>query len=289
MNDSDRSMALAFEPGGGSVEIEEIDLDPTGQIHFQGSAAALYARLDAVLERWSFAAGAEDQAVPSTIQREVLDRAGYFEAFAGVALRADRDPDKPDAFLPPAACYHVYAKLAGQRLSGPRSLALATTCGREESRAVDDPGRLRRFRMRELVFLGGADWVAAARDDWMGRTVAFAGQLGLSGSIAEATDTFFGRPGRGRRLIQQIKKLKYELRMDAGRAGALAVASFNLHESFFTNRFDIAMADGSPAASGCVAFGIERWTLACLAQLGEDGPAALRGLIERAGGLGDDL
>jgi hypothetical protein len=69
-------------------------------------------------------------------------------------------------------------------------------------------------------------------------------------------------------LIQQLKNLKYELRMDAGVAGRVAAASFNLHESFFAERFDIRLADGGPAASGCVAFGIERWMLACLAQLG---------------------
>lgn len=97
----------------------------------------------------------------------------------------------------------------------------------------------------------------------MTRASELARSLGLDGSLEAATDTFFGDPGRGRRLLQQLKRLKYELRMNAGGV-VLAVSSFNLHESFFTSRFDIAMADGTTAASGCAAFGIERWALAYL-------------------------
>jgi hypothetical protein len=102
----------------------------------------------------------------------------------------------------------------------------------------------------------------------MDRVTRFAGSLGLSGALAPATDMFFGNGGRGRRLMQQLKVLKYELSMNAGAGGVLAVSSFNLHGTFFTSRFDIRMADGSPAASGCAAFGIERWALAYLAHHG---------------------
>jgi hypothetical protein len=79
--------------------------------------------------------------------------------------------------------------------------------------------------------------------------------------------------------MQQLKNLKYELRVDAGSAGRLAIASFNLHETFFTGRFNIGpMSDGSATATGCVAFGIERWTLACLAQ---HGPTNIDALVDR--------
>ena len=48
----------------------------------------------------------------------------------------------------------------------------------------------------------------------------------------------------------------------------VAAASFNLHERFFGESFDIRLLDGQPAASACVAFGLERWTLAFLAAHG---------------------
>jgi hypothetical protein len=218
-------------------------------------------QLDADLERLAVAAGAVPMPVPDTIPREVLQRAEHFDAFPGLAIRAGEDGT---SFVPPAACYHVYHSLEGALLDAPKLVTLAATCGRNEPRAADDPGRLRQFRMREVVFIGPPDWVARTRDDLMTKIMAFAVEHGLSGAIEPATDTFFGDPGRGRRLIQQLKNLKLELKMDAGPAGVLAVASFNLHESFFTSRFHIRMADGLPAASGCAAFGIERWSLAYL-------------------------
>jgi hypothetical protein len=218
-------------------------------------------RLDADLEQLAVAAGAVPMSVPDTIPREVLQRAEHLDAFPGLAVRAG---DDGTAFVPPAACYHVYRHLERALLDAPKLVTLAVSCARNEPPAADDPGRLRQFRMREVVFIGAPDWVARSRNEWMTRTMAFAAARGLAGAMEPATDTFFGNPGRGRRLIQQLKNLKYELRMDAGPAGVLAVASFNLHESFFTSRFHIRMADGSPVASGCAAFGIERWSLAYL-------------------------
>ena len=50
----------------------------------------------------------------------------------------------------------------------------------------------------------------------------------------------------------------------------LAIASFNDHELFFGDAFGISLADGMPAWTGCVAFGLERWLLAVLASYGVD-------------------
>lgn len=217
--------------------------------------------IDAGLERMAIDSGAEQLVADVTIPREVLARAGHFDAFPGMAVPAS--PDET-SFFAPAACYHVYARLAGARLDAPRSFTLLTTCAREEVARPIGPGRLRHFRMREVVFVGRPAWVASARDDWMKRAEGLASSLGLSGTMEEATDMFFGPGDRGRRLIQQMKKSKYELRMNAGAAGELAVASFNLHETFFTERFDIRLEDGTRAASGCAAFGLERCALAHL-------------------------
>ena len=235
-------------------------------------AAAIEARIDAEIARIAGESGAGLFAPPPAISRDVLERCAHFESFPGMAIPAERD----DAFLTPAACYHVYPQLQGRRLVEPYLATLVANCGRNERDAGDVPGRLREFRMREIVFIGPSAWVSQTRDEWMTRGSKLARSLGLDGSLEAATDTFFeeqrdrragsgGSPGRGRRLLQQLKRLKYELRMDAGGA-VLAVSSFNLHESFFTSRFEIAMADGAPAASGCAAFGIERWALAYLSR-----------------------
>jgi hypothetical protein len=76
---------------------------------------------------------------------------------------------------------------------------------------------------------------------------------------------------RGRRLLQQLKELKYELSVPVSVAvPALAISSFNLHEAFFSRRFGYKLRGNLEAYSACVAFGLERWALALVAQLGPE-------------------
>jgi hypothetical protein len=129
--------------------------------------------------------------------------------------------------------------------------------------------------MREVVFLGPTLWVQQQRQEWRERVSHFARGLGLEGEIALANDPFFGNGGRGKKLLQQLKELKYELRLPLAAGQSTAVASFNLHDTFFGERFGITLADGATAHTGCVAFGLERWTLAFLAQRGPDAAVEL--------------
>ena len=69
-------------------------------------------------------------------------------------------------------------------------------------------------------------------------------------------------------MLQRIKALKHELIVRFPNGRSLAVASFNNHERFFGDSFGITLESGEVAASGCVAFGIERWLLAVLAANG---------------------
>jgi hypothetical protein len=124
--------------------------------------------------------------------------------------------------------------------------------------------------MREIVFVGSAGWVREQRQEWMDRILAFAQSLRLAVQLDLATDSFFADgEARGRKLLQQIKSLKFELRAHMGAEGApLAISSFNLHERFFSRRFGLRLDDGTDAYSGCVAFGLERWALALAVTLG---------------------
>ena len=86
--------------------------------------------------------------------------------------------------------------------------------------------------------------------------------------------------------MQQAGALKHELQLAVDADGrSVATASFNHHHDFFGTRFAIRLADGSPAHSGCVAFGLERWVLGVLAQLGPteaDWPAGARAWLREA-------
>jgi seryl-tRNA synthetase len=125
--------------------------------------------------------------------------------------------------------------------------------------------------MREIIVLGTRDQVEAQRRSLVRQVGELVTRLGLDASIDPATDPFFTAGDEGRRLMQQAGSLKHELLLTVDATGrTIAAASFNHHHDYFGTRFDISLADGAPAHSGCVAFGLERWVLAVLAQLGVD-------------------
>jgi seryl-tRNA synthetase len=235
--------------------------------------------------------GACDEWMPAAaLDLATLARARYFESFPqwltlAAHLREDaesltsvaesKDPAAAarsacapaGVALPPAVCYHVYAALAGRVLDQPAAITAQGTCWRHEGDRLRPLARGWAFAMREGVCVGDADAVLAFRERGIARGLALAGALGLHARLQEATDPFFRPTARGRELLQRLKGLKQELLLPVG-GEEVAAASFNLHEGFFGEAFDIRLPDGSPAASGCVAYGIERWLLAFLAAHG---------------------
>ena len=174
------------------------------------------------------------------------------------------------AVLAPAVCYHAYPEFEGRTI-GPEPVFL-TACGRcyrYEGGNHVPLERLWEFTMREIIVLGTRDQVEAVRQSLVRQAADFVTALELEGAIAIASDPFFTAGDEGRRLMQQAGALKHELQLAVDADGrSVATASFNHHHDFFGIRFRIRLADGSPAHSGCVAFGLERWVLAVLAQLG---------------------
>lgn len=252
---------------------------PDGRLSLRHTAAGLHRWFGGRFLQMAADAGAEEYRFGSAILRETLARAGYLEAFPDGATTIADEGNGHGYCLSPAVCYHAYEQLAGRRFVRPVTLTAESSCFRAADRQAGGAGRLWEFTMREVVFVGEPEWVAARRDEWMPRVGDFAASLGLDGSLEPATDLFFGDAGRGKRLLQQVKGLKYELRLGAGTA-ALPVASFNLHETFFGRRFAMTLESGADAHSACVAFGVERWVLAYLEQ---QGPAAAEALIRHGG------
>lgn len=271
MTSETREAAFVPGPVAELLRRNELALAGNGCVVLAGLPLALLRWFDAQFSRLAASSGAEEYRFPSLIARETLARAGYFEAFPDGATGVHAPGHDGSHLLSPAVCYHCYALLADQTLEEPCVLTCVGTCHRHEGGAYEPLARLWEFTMREVVFLGPAAWVARQREEWIERVRDLARSLGLAGELELATDPFFGGPARGKTLLQQLKALKYELRLRAGAEGqTLAVASFNLHEAFFGRRFGIALPGGAPAHSACVAFGLERWVFAVLAQRGFD-------------------
>lgn len=245
-----------------------------GRARLHGRAAELCRWFDGKFLRMALDAGAIECRFPSTIARDTLARAGYFEAFPDNATALGPRDGAGDYLLCPAVCYHAYAWLENRQLDAPVRLTAVQTCFREADRLAGAPSRLWEFTMREMIFVGEADWVVSQTGEWAERIAVFAASVGLRATLEPATDPFFGDAGRGRRLFQQVKGLKVELRAAYG-GDTVAVASFNRHETFFSSRFGLELPGGGTAHSACVACGLERWALAFLDQRGPDAAAAL--------------
>jgi seryl-tRNA synthetase len=168
-----------------------------------------------------------------------------------------------DLVLSPAACYPVYpiAASRGPLPEGGLRFDVAADCFRREpSRHLD---RLQSFRMREYVCIGTADDVAAFRERWMARAQGLARDLGLVFRVDHASDPFFGRVGQIKAVSQKQQSLKFELLVPLrSEEQPTACMSFNYHREHFGTTWGIVDANGEPAHTGCVAFGMDRLAVA---------------------------
>jgi seryl-tRNA synthetase len=262
-----------------------------------GEAVAQRRALDRLFRDAALRDGAVEREFPPLLEIAALERADYFRSFPqhasliapleravlpevaahgarGARALASADLATPRHLMTPAACYALYPALADRALAVPCSVTLVSDCCRHEA-DYDAGVRQWCFRMRETVHFGTAESVRACLATWTQRILAWGAAAGLQCSIAPATDSFFD-PQDPRRLLQRLEPNKHEVLWD----GRIALASLNFHRTFFGERYGIRDADGRPVFSGCVAFGLDRWLLACRSRCGErlrDWPAVLRG------------
>jgi len=283
-----------------------------GRVALTGFALEVFEAVDAAVVRWAESLGAPEHRYPSLIDAAVLARASFV-----IPSQQPRDPQVPerepsvgtmriprsarddnrarddnsgradDVTLSPAVCYHAYPELSGQKLGDTATLLTARGhCYRYEDGKHVPLERLWEFTMREIIVIGTRQQVEDVRQSLVRQVTALVDTLELDATIETASDPFFAAGDEGRRLMQQAGALKYELRLAVDATGrAIAAASFNHHHDFFGTRFGIRLADDTPAHSGCVAFGLERWVLALLAQHGVERsawPNAARAWLDQA-------
>jgi seryl-tRNA synthetase len=237
---------------------------------------------------------AEVMRFPPVMSRDQLEKSGYLKSFpnllgcvcalhgaeSAIRTAADRHESggdwtssltPADLVLSPAACYPVYpiAAARGQMPAGGLQFDIAADCFRHEpSRHLD---RLQSFRMREFVRIASPDEVTDFRERWMAHAPTLAAELGLPYTIDVANDPFFGRVGQVMAISQRQQTLKFELLIPYFRgATPTACMSFNHHREHFGAVWGIKDAAGETAHTGCVAFGIDRLTVALFATHGLD-------------------
>jgi seryl-tRNA synthetase len=239
-------------------------------------------------------AGAEVVRFPPVMSRSQLEKSGYLKSFPNLLgcvcalhgspaeIRAAADAHESggdwtaslspsDLVLSPAACYPIYP-IAAARGPLPQSGWLfdveADCFRREPSRALD---RLQSFRMREFVRIGSPEAIQAYRQQWMARAQELAAELALPCTLDVANDPFFGRVGQVMAVAQRQQSLKFELLIPYHEgATPTACMSFNYHRDHFGVTWDMRDAQGEPAHTACVAFGMDRLVVALFCVHGID-------------------
>jgi seryl-tRNA synthetase len=243
--------------------------------------------------------GASPYRFPTLIPARYLERVGYFRAFPHslsfvTHLREDLDAidnfakhascddeglnTPADSFtriqtlLSPAVCYHLYFALADKALPGGELVATAVgNCFRYESINLIALERMWNFTMREVIFVGSKDFVLEHREAARQHMSRVFEEVGLAYRVESASDPFFIGEFRKQAAFQSAFQLKFEIRARLPfKNSTLAVGSYNYHQDFFGRNLNISLPDGSPAHTGCVAFGLERIAYAFLAQYGLD-------------------
>ncbi|MFF4804453.1 hypothetical protein ACFY1U_39785 [Streptomyces sp. NPDC001351] len=271
-----------------------------GQVTFGEPMVGLIRDIDhALLDLARDHFGAEEHEYPQLIPTATLARAGYLRSFPQHVLLASQvhanldgyrafthaigdsapSPDVVDAHtthaglaVPPAVCYHTYARHSDRALTAPLTTVTARArCFRHESRYRHSLERLWDFTMRETVLLGEQDRVLAAREAYLAQLRSLVTDWGLAGHIESANDPFFATPDTARQVwSQRLMELKYELRLPVAEGRTIAAASVNVHGTHLAKAFGITTPSGTPAFTGCVAVGLERFAYAFVHQHGTD-------------------
>lgn len=226
---------------------------------------------------------------PPVMSRSQLEKSGYLKSFPNLLgcvcalhgseskIRAAADQletggdwtqslTASDLVLSPAACYPVYPIVAarGRLPEGGGLFDIEADVFRHEPSSSLD--RLQSFRMREFVRIGSPEMIQEYRESWMAKAPVMADELGLPHTMDVANDPFFGRVGQIMAVSQRQQALKFELLIPYhASAKPTACMSFNYHRDHFGVVWDIRDQQGTIAHTSCVAFGIDRLTVALFA------------------------
>lgn len=292
-----RSVPYAIDPMPELLARNEVSKEHTGIYSFGPLVTGVIQIFEDYFIQLATTFDAKPQRFPTLISAEKLGRVNYFRAFPhsltfATHLREDlhvindfaehakyeeaglssslESFSKIQALLSPAVCYHFYFALADKPLPGGQMAATAVGhCFRYESNNLTTLERMWDFTMREIIFVGSADYVLENRERGRQRVAEFLESIGLAYKVESANDPFFVGEFRKQAAFQNAFQLKYEIRGKLPfKDATLAVGSYNYHQDFFGRHLNITLPDGKPAHTGCVAFGLERLAYAFLAQFG---------------------
>ncbi|MBW4085040.1 aminoacyl--tRNA ligase-related protein [Paenibacillus sp. S150] len=233
--------------------------------------------------------GCQSKKYPLLLPVETLEKTNYLAKFSHQCIfcneaAADEIPspsaslanlrDVPHHLaqyvLSPSACYHMYPDYENSVLEDSLKVSFEQNVCRNEGeiKEEDSFGRLKSYNVREIVFIGEAEFVRQQLHQAEELIKEQFIELGLSFELSRAMDSFVFTQAKILERLQLLHDLKHEFRVHLDKGRSIAVASVNFHDQSFTKAFNISKKNVKQLVSGCVGIGIERMTLAYLAQFG---------------------
>ena len=256
--------------------------------------------IDEMVHRWGSGLGATMVYLPPVLARTTFDSTNYLQSFpdligsvhvfrgndrdhAELLRRVEAEGDWPallepgEVVLSSAACHALYPMCSGRLPVGGRRYEVSGFCFRHEPSA--DPARMQAFNMHEVVYVGDPGEAERHRDEGLAHGLNLLRQLGLDVTPVPANDPFFGRLGSALAAGQLEEELKLEgVSPIYSPEHPTAIMSANCHRDHFGLPFAIETDAGEVAHSACVAFGVDRITVALLVRHGLD-PAGWPGSV----------
>lgn len=283
--------------GDGSAE--GIHATGPGQVALSGLPLKLFEYFDRVFRTIGDKFNASPLRTPTLIPVTTLAKCDYLKSFPHIVTFAAHLPEDgalieefrarhhdatqlepdaakamatPEAALSPAVCYHSYAMHAGQKVpAAGYTYAVCGKCFRYEASNLTDLRRLWDFTMREIVFIGSRELVLQRRTEALELVKEFLATHRIAAEVRTASDPFFVAPDAlAKTYFQLSSDTKYEISVYLPNGGRMAAGSLNYHSDFFGRAFEVTTHEDLPMHSTCVAFGLERWVYAFLAQHGND-------------------
>jgi seryl-tRNA synthetase len=270
-----------------------IDLGSPGLYGRAGVFEGVYQAVDAAVVRSQADLDADVLRFPPVEPLAAFERTDYIASFPDLAasvsaftgddrthraLLAARERgerwesflEPADLMLTPAVCHPVYGLVSGTLPARGRMFDIVGDSFRREPSL--DPMRLQAFHMHEFVHIGTPETAKEHRDGRIPVMRTLLESFGLEIDVVPANDPFFGRVGQmlARNQVEQSLKFEFVTPVYGQDHPWTAISSANLHEDHFGTSFAIRTADGEVAHSACIAFGLERITIALFAAHGTD-------------------
>ena len=233
--------------------------------------AELFSGLDRHFRNFINKRHVKEYQIPALLEESVLKKCGYIDSFPHQLIKiqsaAHQDlkrEDLPDPvyYLTPAACLHLYPMIKEADDTHNVTITTRARVFRRETEKRNPEFRLWDFSVREIVFVGGRDYVQAALAELEQKAFGFALQVSADARVEAATDDFYPtQKNKVKKRLQIANKLKRELLIPCGWE-RIAVSSFNYHDTHFSQAF--GFDKNNSVVTGCVGFGLERWSAVCV-------------------------